>query len=66
MKKAGIPIETAYNVLSISSDAIRDTRVVGFIPSISAAPPLPDTLPFASFSAARILLRSRFRRSSSV
>ena len=45
---------------------IRDANVVGFMPSNSAAPRLPEILPLVISKAARILIRSRFNRSSSV
>jgi hypothetical protein len=43
------------------SALIRDAKVVGFSPSNWAAPPGPDTLPFAAASAARMLSASSCR-----
>ena len=51
---------------AIPSALMREARVVGFTSSNSAAPPRPNTLPPQDSSAARILARSRSRRSSSV
>ena len=45
---------------------MREASVVGFIPSNSAAPPEPDTLPLDSFRAARMLSASNCLNSESV
>ena len=45
---------------------MRDASVVGLMPSNSAAPSSPDTLPLVSCKAARMLDRSRLSRSDSV